>query len=489
MTKRNNHKNRKKNSLVRNKSLAAKRMQEFELPILFMVAHIPLGLLLYSSSALAFLYPVIAFFTGLYWASQKNERIEKVAYAAAYLVGAEVMWRMAESSIFWEFGKYGTSLIMIVALVQRKYWKIPKLPLFYFIFLLPAGLITILGSSLSDARGKISFNLSGPFALFICCWFFSHVKVNWLQLRKILLTLTIPIISVGVTTLFYTVTTTNIQFTTESNHALSGGFGPNQVSSALGLGSFMCMTCFLLFKNDFKYLVYFGIFAVFFAAQSIMTFSRGGMYAAVGAALIVAFFQMRHLGKTVKRLIPVIGLGLIFLVFIFPYMNDFTGGKLQERFEDKGTTNRAEIVNSDLILFLENPIFGTGIGESKDIRQKILGFESASHTEFSRIVSEHGSFGLLSLLALTIVTVYNLKRQKISFGKALVGGVVAWSGLFMLNAGMRLAAPSFLWGLSCIIIMSPQLKRSVRRFKINPAYIPHRWKTSEVEKKDEHQEK
>ena len=185
-------------------------------------------------------------------------------------------------------------------------------------------------------------------------------------------------------------------------------------------------------------------------------------------------------------MIPIAGLVLIFLVFIFPYMNDFTGGKLQERFEDRGTTNRTEIIESDLILFLKNPIFGTGVGESKDYSQKILGFESASHTEFSRIISEHGSFGILALFALALAAIYNLKRQKLSFGKALVGGAVVWSGLFMLNAGMRLAAPAFMWGLSFItIIDSANDEGFPEELEENIFQRPHRRQLSDPEKENE----
>lgn len=450
--------------LFSHKEMMAKKLsREFGLPLRLIALHLPLGILLYRSSALALIYPLIVFFLGLYWASRPQEKTIKVAYAAAYLVGAEVLWRMAESSIYWEFGKYGMSLIMIVALVQRGYRKIPKLPLLYFVCLLPSALLTIFNNSLSDARGKISFNLSGPLALFVCCWFFSYVRVNWLRLKKILITLTVPIISVAVVTLFYTITTQNIQFTSESNHALSGGFGPNQVSSILGLGVFACLVCFLLFANDVKYKIYIAALTVFFAAQSVMTFSRGGMYAAAGATLVVVLFHMRNLNKNVKRLLPIAALVLFFLIFIFPYMNAFTGGKLKERFEDSGTTNRTEIVESDVILFLKNPIFGTGVGESKDIRQKIIGFESASHTEFSRIISEHGSFGVLSLLALGLAAFYNLKKQRSSLGKALIAGALAWSGLFMLNAGMRLAAPAFIWGLSFITLIDATQISEMRR--------------------------
>lgn len=436
---------------------------KFKIPYLMVILHIPLGLLLYRSSALALLYPAAIFFIGLYYAVRKNVRLERVAYVAAYLVGAEVLWRMAQSLIYWEFGKYGTAAIMIVALFQRGYLKLPTLPLLYFVFLVPACLLTLMLNDLSEARSKLSFNMSGPLLLFISCWFFSHLKVNIFQLKRLFFLIALPIVSIAVTTLFHTVTIEDIQFTGESNFSTSGGFGPNQVSSILGLGVFVCLACYLLFKNSFRDTIWLGILCVLFATQSVMTFSRGGIYSAVGATLVVIILQMQNLNQGVKRLFPVVGIGLIFLLLIFPYLDDFTGGKLQERFDNTGTTNRTEIVESDLQLFLENPILGTGVGEAKAARAEFLDFKAASHTEFSRVISEHGLLGIFALITLALATIYNFKRQKSIMGKAFVVGVVVWSFLFMLNAGMRLAAPSFMWGLSFLTILLPQIQK--RNFK------------------------
>lgn len=431
------------------KSLAASStLKKVKFPLLLVLLHAPLGIALYNSSALALLHPCAAFLLGLFWALREREKLEKTALAAAYIVGCEVLWRMAEAPIYWESGKYATGAIMIVALVRRKLWKIPIPALLYFMLLLPACLPTIFENNGEYARELISFNLSGPFLLAIGCWFFSHLKIEPSQLKKLLQSIVIPLMSVAVTTLFYTVTTKDITFSTNSNFATSGGFGPNQVSAMLGLGAFLCVTCFLLFKNDFTSSICLGALAVLFVAQSMMTFSRGGMYNAVGALTAVVIFQMRNLRQGVGRLIPILGIALIFVLMIFPYLNDFTEGNLLARFELTSTTNRAEIAESDWQTFLENPLLGVGVGQSETYRAKFLAFEAASHTEFARLVSEHGSLGIGALAALFVMALTNLKKRAAGFGKALAGGLIVWSSLFMLNAGMRLAAPAFIWSLS-----------------------------------------
>ena len=426
--------------------------KRYKLPLLLTILHIPLGLLLYLSTSLAMLHPLVTFALGMYFAVSRHKRLERVALVVAYMVGSEALWRMARAPIPWEFGKYAAATVMITALVKRQNWKLPNFPLLYLVFLIPACLLTVIGNNLGDSRDFISFNMSGPFLLFTSCWFFSYIRVTPLELKYILIILIVPIISIATTALFYTVTIEEITFNNESNIATSGGYGPNQVSSILGLGVFICIAAYLLFQNKLKDSIYLGLLAILFAAQSILTFSRGGLYNAMGGILLVIFFQMKNLSQGVKRLIPIIGIILVFLLILFPYLNDFTGGALQERFEDTQATGRMEIIEADLHIFFENPILGAGVGGAKDLREGYLGKAVGAHTEFSRILGEHGVFGLFALIILGIGFVYSLKRQKTSMGKALVAGAVVWSSLFMLNAGMRLAAPSFIWGLSYLTL-------------------------------------
>jgi hypothetical protein len=436
----------------------------FKLPYALMLLHIPLGVFLYNAGWFALIHPLAVLFIGMRRALQVEEKLDRVALIPAYIVGAEILWRMANVPVFWEFGKYASALIMITALVKRNLWKMPAFPVFYFVLLLPACFLVFTENRLSQVQNLISFNLSGPFLLFVSCWFFSQIKIGELKIKKLFLALIIPLISVLVTTLFYTVTAPEIEFTGESNFATSGGFGPNQVSSMLGLGVFLCFSSFLLFKNSFDFSIFLGATAMLFTAQCVMTFSRGGIYNAVGSVSLVVLLQLRNLNKNIRRLIPLAVLVGIFLVLVFPFLNDFTGGALQERFEDRETTGRFEIVEADLKVFAENPVLGVGLGGADNARQKFLDSKTAiSHTEFSRLLSEHGSFGLLALGTIVLMFIFNFRKQTSNFGRALVVGVFAWSTLFMLGAGMRLAAPSFLLGMIYLTAVNFQTKTAARQ--------------------------
>ncbi len=437
--------------------------REFKLIVLVTLLHLPLGILLYNAGPLALLHPVIVFVVGLNWAVRKQIRMGQVALAIGYLIGSEVLWRMAKVPIPWEFGKYGSAIIIVVAIAVRNAHRIPPLPVLYFVALLPACVLTLLTFDLKESRDILSSNLSGPFLLLLSGCFFANTRMTLPELRRLGVAILIPLISVSCVTLFYTVSAEEINFTQESNFATSGGFGPNQVSSMLGLGAFLALLALIIFRNNTSYKIYFALAAVLCTAQSVMTFSRGGIYNAMVAILAVSLWELRKPGQSWRRLAPVVVSAAMFLLLVFPVLNNMTGGSLQERFEDVGTARREDIAATDFKIFSENPLLGVGVGVAYDYRERFLGYKAMSHTEFSRLLAEHGAFGLVALLSLIAMSLINLKRQPSNLGRALVIGASAWSVMFMLNAGMRLGAPAFIWGLTFVTIMSPLPRRIPRR--------------------------
>lgn len=426
-------------------------------------AHLPLGVLVYSAGPFAILHPIAVFLIGIYWAVNKRYRLERVAFAIAYLIGAEVLWRMAQVPVFWEFGKYGGAAIAITALATRGFLTIPKLPVTYLAVLIPASIITLTERDLSSAQAILSTQLSGPFFLVVACWFFSYCEFNEFTLRQLLFSVMVPLFSVAFATLFFTVSSADIQFNGESNFATSGGFGPNQVSAMLGLGAFVAIACLLVFQNASKYKVYLMVAAVLFAAQSVLTFSRGGIYNALGGVIAISLVTLQLPSVAARRVVPIIGLAMLFVAFVFPVLDNFTGGALKERFEDTGTSNRAEIAESDVQLFWENPLLGVGVGSSYAMREELLDHKAMTHTEFSRLLSEHGLFGIMALLLLACILVVCFIKQRTVLGRAFVAGAAVWSCLFMTNAAMRLAAPSFMLGLTySMISISGQTQRKSR---------------------------
>src|SRR6185295_7296222 len=113
-----------------------------------------------QSPAISTVHAIITLVVGLVW-TVFGKRIERVFYITAYLTGAEVLWRATNAQVFWEYGKYSTIVILLLATLKYKRghsldWK----PILYFILLTPAMFLIPVFD-----RQVISFNLSGPLLL------------------------------------------------------------------------------------------------------------------------------------------------------------------------------------------------------------------------------------------------------------------------------------------------------------------------------------
>ena len=67
----------------------------------------------------------------------------------------------------------------------------------------------------------------------------------------------------------------------------------------------------------------------------------------------------------------------------------------------------------DLDIFYDNLFIGVGPGQANILREKYgFGKKVAAHTEFSRMLAEHGILGLISLLILIGVSGIYLELRK-----------------------------------------------------------------------------
>jgi hypothetical protein len=97
--------------------------------------------------------------------------------------------------------------------------------------------------------------------------------------------------------------------------------------------------------------------------------------------------------------------------------------------------------------FLDNPFFGVGVAKGTEIRLAETGQVIASHNEITRMLGEHGFFGLLGLvlLVLTPSILFLGNRQHV-----YAFCFVAFWLLTINHAAMRTAAPSFIYALSLL---------------------------------------
>ncbi len=426
------------------------------LPLAFMAAHVPLAVLLDNYSPLLPTAHAVATFGFGIWMALRG-RTDRVILALGYLTGAEVLWRMSSAQVNWEFGKYAAAAIMVLALLRSHRLRAPIWPLAYFTLLLPSTALTLTAEPWTTARDQISFNLSGPFALAVAAWFFSQVPMSAKDLRNLVLAIMAP--GVGIATLaatgaFYG----NATFSDGSNLIASGGFGPNQVSGALGLATLLSLFIMLDGRAPRLLRLAMGAATVGLAAQTALTFSRGGLYMAAGGAAVAACFAL-HDPRLRFRLLP---LAVVFFAignyFVVPYLDALTEGQMAVRFQDTQLTGRDRMIRADIELWKDNPLMGVGPGEGRLQRGTFFVNDGgtisavqtravAAHTEFSRLLSEHGAFGLIALVLLVMAALMNVHRAPDSKTRALLAGLICWSALYMFSNAMRSLAPSFVFAI------------------------------------------
>lgn len=418
------------------------RSEEFKL-LCFWGLHVVLALLAtLAPRPASTVHALLTVLIGVLIAGSRAPLI-RVAYVSSYIVGAELFWRMTSANIFWETGKYALILVMGIALFRSRSMRIPPVLLFYFLLLAPAAILTLEHFGLNRARQQIAFNLSGPFALFISGWFFTYIKFRRLEFQQMLIILLAPIISIAAYVTLNMLSRGVIEWTTESNKQTSGGFGPNQISMILGLGVLATWMLLTLASSKTRFVrIVTAIIGVWLVAQALLTFSRGGVLSAVIAATIYS----AHIIATPRQRIRFVTVSLVVIPVIFllllPRLDEFTSGYLRLRYQELGMTNRDVILVEELKLFSENPLFGVGPGGGG------LARKAAAHTEYTRVLAEHGIPGIISLMLLSVALVNTYSKSRNSLSGGIRSGAIIWGLASMMHAAMRIAAMPFMVGLS-----------------------------------------
>ncbi len=442
--------------------------------LLLVAGHCLLGFLIYVFQPLAILY----FLGCIVWFGlqifKNGNRNNEALIAAAYISGGEVFFRMTKSTIAYEAGKYIVIIFMILGLffsgTSRKSW-----PYFIYLLLFIPGILyasVTLGYDVNFKKA-IFFNLAGPFCLGIAALYCMDRKVNYKQLGDLFLHLLLPVISMAVYLLFYTPDTREVLNGTASNFATSGGFGPNQVSTALGIGFFGLVIRLIGFSKNKIVLLVNIVLLTLLSYRAIVTFSRGGVVTAVIVSLVFVFFYFQRSNIQSKSRISIYFL-ILLVIGIFSWTLSFsrTQGLIGNRYANKdaagrikedATTGRGLLIETELNAFIDNPILGVGVGKAKAYRKETTGLVIASHNELSRTLSEHGLFGLFAIGILLVYPfffrLYN--RKNIFFYSAL-----GFWFLTINHSSMRIAAPAFIYALCLLNVVNEKKKTPVRRQRV-----------------------
>ncbi len=413
---------------------------------LFFLLHVPLVLAVKSSSPLATVHALCTVAAGL--RALKFRTPERVIYVMGYVIASEPLWRVSRAMVFYEMGKYLIAGLSILAIVRfRLLSRSDKAPLIYFLLLMPSFLVLT-----RFDRQLISFNMSGPFSLATSCMFLSTQRLSARVLAKLFLVIIAPIMGLAFAASFATLTTEISNY--QASKVASAGLGQNQASTIFGLGLVLAFFYLYVERHDRPLRWMTATIGLWCGVQAGMTFSRGGLATAIGALAAASFFLLRDRRSRGTVILRVGLLTLLAAYVIVPQLNTFTSGAFGQRFSSTHLTGRDRIIKADIEAFRQNPLFGIGPGESKDYHGAVFrGRRFSAHTEYSRLLAEHGIWGVAAMLVLAWMSAKRLRRRA-PLAAAFTAGFTVWTLLYMFHAAMRTAAATFLFALGAAHLMA-----------------------------------
>ncbi len=439
--------------------------------ILLIGVHIVFGVLIWLipfMSRVLFLGMVAYFFITITIAPKKR-KFKEILIACVYVISAEVLFRMTFGTIFYEASKY--LIILYVSLGLFSLGMSGKAyPYFmYLILLIPSVLVASMNLSYTaNFRTNIAFVLSGPVCLGMASLFFYDKKVTLKDLLSTFMYMSLPIISMTTYLFLYTPNIKDVLKGTQSNFAASGGFGPNQVASVLGLGMFALAVRLFMKSPSLMLKILNVVLLGAVSYRAIVTFSRGGVLSAI--MVIFAFlviFYVNSSRRQKRRIMSSFVLFLFFGAITWAISSSQTGGLIDKRYANQDklgnekedlSTGRIELFVNDLEGFFSNPFVGVGASGAKELRLKNnLGLKT-SHNEISRLFSEHGIIALLILLILLLKPMaFRAKNKRNYFFYAFL----AFWFATINHSAMRIAAPALIYALSLLNVVYE--KRPIHR--------------------------
>lgn len=418
-----------------------------------------------SVHPIALLIGAWAFSYGLFKTVKNRNRNEEALLYAAFIVGAEIYFRMSFVGLPWEFGKIAVIILLLTGLfVEKKKKTFPLIMLLYILLLLPAFFVRD-WDSLVQLKHDVMFNMSGQFSLIVAVFYCYKRNISDESLIQIGRVIIYGIFLMAIMVLVKSPYYGSIDYGGGSNFEASGGFGPNQVSVIFGLGIFIMGFFLIQNKHLFTSKSIDILLLIMFTLQGLFTLSRGGVIAGMVALIVgilaLYFSNPKQVNKVLKINPLKIGLITVVLIGAFWQGDAISGGSIQKRYfnqdeygnqiKEDYSTHRGEIVNIDFNTFLENWETGTGVGGSAFFRNAEAGI-SAVHVEFSRILADHGILGLVALIIMLFFPIFIFFNLKDIKSKFLLSAFVALSLLTMSHNAMRLAVPGFFYGFGFMLV-------------------------------------
>lgn len=421
--------------------LPVRRHSDAAVVLVLVAGQVAVAVLMSTSRALSTIH--LAVTVGVAAAAFLSRRVEPMALAAAYIVGAENLWRVTGAAMPYLLPSYLVLMLMAGVALSRRRGVLAFMPVALIGALLPAAVATFLDISAAEARERVAFTLVPLVVLAFAVMAFSRYRATDAFRRRMVAAIVVPTAGLAFVVLTRTPSLRGIRFQNASNFLTSGGFGPDRIAASLGLGVLLCVLEAMR-EQRLSLLVIEAGLAIWLTVQSVLTFSRGGMASAVAAVAVACVAIGARRGQFLRALVLVGALAAVLLLAVLPRLNASTGGAFSKRFSN-ATTERVALGKDDLALFRSQPVFGVGAGEAAFKRPD--GVTVPSHTEFTRLLAEHGMLGIGAIVLLIGMALAAARHASPRYRWYAVA-VLTWCFAQMAYANLRLAAVAFVFGLA-----------------------------------------
>ncbi|MDT0645300.1 O-antigen ligase family protein [Zunongwangia sp. F260] len=419
---------------------------------------IAMAIYLYRPASQFILFGVLLYFTLLIII--RENRNSEALMAAAYIAGAEVFFRQTDGMVFYETGKYMVIIFLLIGMFFKG-TSSRTTPFWTYLLILIPGIVvaSITMSYEAEFRNQIAFNLSGPVALGISALYCYYKKIAKEDFQRVILMLLLPLLAQMFFLYLYTPSMNDVKINLQANYAATGGYGPNQIATVMGMGAFLVATRLFTIQHKLINIIDLVLLGMI-GYRALITFSRGGVFTAIVCviAFIIIYYykQDRKVQAKLNSKIIILGIATVGIWF-FSLIQ--TGGLLGNRYNNQDaagrlksdiTTGRVELVTTELEAFIHHPVIGIGVGKGMEYREETMGVEIASHNEISRMLSEHGLLGLAALLILIFVPIIFWTKFRNNY--YFLAFLAFWF-LTINHSAMRIALPAFVYGLALLYIV------------------------------------
>jgi hypothetical protein len=432
--------------------------------VLLTMTHVVLGLAVSNFPLVAKVFgwlPTLVILTLVVFNRNRNN---EAFFGSMYIIGSEVIWRMTGGYVTYEFAKYSVALILVVGkVVEQKQIPFNRSTILYVISFLPATVISLNSLPSPQLFSQLSSILSGAICLTAAVIYFTGRIVSAPVFFKALQTFGFTLVTLLLVLYIKTPDLESIEYTAESNFTTSGGFGPNQVSTVIGFGLVIMVILVWSGRRLTGFLLTDGLFSAALLFRGLLTFSRGGILAALlslAAFVLIMAIRKQNSFQSNLRIIFLLAAGFSIVYIIWARVSTITQGQIVNRYTGKDThghatrnvsSGRFALNEDELLTFYESPILGAGIANSKFIRLERLNLFVNTHNEFTRIPAEQGIIGIAGFIML-LVTLRKHYNRRSQFAKGTLYAFTVFFIVTLTHSALRMSLAGMTFGLALIML-------------------------------------